>query len=78
MIKIDTDKIKCPNCGKPVFADVFEVEADTNIPTEAGFHTVCNDNFPFEETCHLDYTTAIELDQRVYQWLAMNVRKIPI
>ncbi|WP_336092567.1 hypothetical protein [Leeuwenhoekiella sp. CH_XMU1409-2] len=78
MVKIESDNTKCPNCGKPVYADIFEVETNTNIPTEAGFHTVCNDNFPFEETCHLDYSTAIELDKKVYQWLAMNTRKIPL
>lgn len=63
MIKIESKTIKCPKCGKTLYADVFEVETETNIPTEAGFHTVYNENFPVEDTCHLDYSQAVELNQ---------------
>lgn len=78
MIKIESDTIKCPGCHRPVYADIYETEGDTNLPTEYGFHVFCTDDLLDDDICTLNYDEGITLQKRVYQWLCFNLRKLPV
>ena len=77
MIKIESDDIKCPECGKTVYADIYETEVGTELPTESGFHVWCSDNL-LDEHCTLTYDQGLDLQYDVYKWLCNNLRKLPI
>lgn len=77
MIEIKSDKIKCPGCGRKVFADIYETDDNTLIPTEHGFHVFCTDDLINGEICDLTYEDGIMLQTKVYQWMCFNLRKLP-
>lgn len=74
MIKIESKHIKCPKCGKPVYADIYEIWEVTQLPTEHGFHVFCSDD-PEVEICEYDYEQGTKLNQEVYKWLCLNMKK---
>lgn len=77
MIKIENDKIKCPKCGSKVFADIYETWSDTQLPTEDGFHVLCSDDWK-TEPCEITYDEGLQLHSKVYQWLILHMRKLPV
>lgn len=78
MIKIDSPKIKCPRCGKGVYADIFETWSDTQLPTENGFHVFCSEDWDEEPPCELRQDEGEQLNHEVYQWLVWNLPKYPV
>lgn len=74
MIKIKSDKIKCPGCGRQVYADVYETWSDTLLPTENGFHVFCSESLM--DQCELLYEDGINLQSQVYVWLVNYTRKL--
>ncbi|WP_375559115.1 hypothetical protein ACE193_15410 [Bernardetia sp. OM2101] len=61
--------IKCPICERNVFADIYEVDAETDIPTETGFHVHCSDDALETSLCDLDFNDAVNLHHTVFLYL---------
>lgn len=64
--------IKCPGCGDPIIADVFEYETETGRPTLEGFHAFCK---PYTENwtpCDIPYMESVQLVKGVHQWMIDN------
>lgn len=53
------ENIKCV-CGRKLTVDVYEYDAETGAPTEAGFHFWCGDE-PYDN-CGLSYQEAIQVE----------------
>ncbi|WP_291727243.1 hypothetical protein [Bernardetia sp.] len=63
-------KVQCPICKNNVFADVYEIDSKTELPTETGFYLSCDDEEP--KVCNLTFEEGIVLNREVYKWLVDN------
>lgn len=67
---IETD-LKCPHCNNNMIMEVFEIDCDTKLPTEGGFHLACDDLW-FGNPCKYTYQEGVELDILALEWIENN------
>lgn len=71
-IMIKAGNLKCGNCKRQLWIDVYEIDTETNMPTRDGFHVACDEDYPFADTCDRTYQEKVEESEGVYNWIKSN------
>ena len=72
---MESTTIKCPNCQRNVFADIYETDTETNKPTESGFLIHCSEDV-FEKRCDWLYEDYLLLNEKVYKYFKNKAKII--